>query len=190
MRYRIVHLIEGEAKEYLENLSRVFSSFYRLRPPTSNIDPHLTVKSPFDALSSDLFDIEQMLDRYARSKSPSTYTLKGFGSFDDRVVYMGGEATDETTNFFLDLKSELKRIPWLDFKPHEDNNVLHSSIVFPRTPEQTKEMVDKLNEKGTKTFECTLNKVSLMKKGERRWESYKEYKIGSDGLEPLTFTEV
>ena len=190
MRYMIVHLVKDEAKEYLWNLSRVLSSFYRLRPPVANIDPHLTLKSPFDALSTDLFDIERILDRYARSNNPSSYTLNGFGAFDNRVIYMNVEAPDETKKLFQGLKDELKEIPWLDFKPHEDTTTLHSTICYPRIAEQSTILLEKLTKRGGKTFDCTVDSIALMKKGERRWELYKEYKLGNDGVEPLTFTEV
>lgn len=180
MRYMVAHMIEGEAKEYLENLSRVFAKFYKFRPSTANIDAHLTMKAPFDALSTDLFDVERTLDRYTRVRSPLPYTLRGFSTFHDKVVYMNVEAPDDTKELFTGLKDEFKTIPWLEFKPHEDETTLHATICYPRTKEQCDEIITKLNERGGKTFECTIDKVALLKKGDRRWEVYKEYKLGGN----------
>ena len=190
MRYMIVHLIKDDAKEYLEKLSRALSSVYRLRPPTVNIDPHLTLKAPFDAVSTDLFDIERILDRYARSQTSKEYTLSGFGSFNNRVIYMNVDASYGTRELFKGLKDELKYIPWIEFKPHEDNTTLHSTICYTKTDEQINTMMEKLTERGGKKFDCTLDSIALLKKGERRWEVYKEYKLGGNNDAGLTFTKV
>lgn len=178
MRYMVAHMIEGEAKQYLDNLSRVLGKAYQFRPSTVSIDAHLTMKAPFDALSTDLFDVERTLDRYTRVRTPVTYKLNGFDSFHGKVVYMSVEAPEETKELFSGLKEELKFIPWLEFRPHEEETTLHATIAYPKTKEQSDEILAKLNERGGRTFECTIEKIALLKKGERRWESFKEYRIG------------
>lgn len=181
MRYMIAHMIEGEAKDYHINLSRALASAYRLRPTMASIDPHLTVKAPFDALSTDLYDVERLVDRYVRTKSPLTFTLKGFGSFDGRVVYMTVDAPEETHAFIKGIKEELREIPWLEFKPHEEVTTLHATLAYPKTTEQAEDMVAKLSERGGREFTCTMSGVALLRKGEHRWEIFKEYTFGGDG---------
>jgi len=182
MRYMIAHMISGEAKEYHENLSRALASVYKLRPVTANIDPHITVKAPFDALSTDLHEVELIVDRFVRSRSPLSYTLKGFGNFDGRVVYMNTEAPETTQEFVRGLKDELRQIPWLEFKPHEEEVKLHATLCYPKDTLQAEDIVAKLNERGGKEFAGTLNTVVILKREDRRWELFKEFHFASDGI--------
>ena len=183
MRYMIAHMIQGDAAAYHNNLSRALASAYRLRPVTANIDPHLTIKAPFDALSTDLFDAERITERFARARSPIPYTLRGFGNFHDRVVFMGVEAGNELTSFILDLKESLRELPWLEFKEHEQEVKPHATLCYPRGEAQTNEIVSRLTERGGKEFTAVLDRIALLKKGDRRWEVIKEFPLGgSDGI--------
>jgi len=183
MRYMIAHMIGGEAKEYHENLSRALASAYRLRPVTANIDPHITIKAPFDALSTDLYDIERSMDRFVRTRSPLGYTLKNFGNFDDRVVFMDVDAPAPTLDFVRELKEELRQTPWLEFKPHEESTKLHSTLCFPKDAVQTEEIVRTLTLRGGRAFACTMSSIALLKRGERRWEMYKEFHFAKDDVD-------
>ena len=178
-------MLSGEARAYHENLSRALASAYRLRPVTANIDPHLTIKAPFDALSTDMFDVETTVERFVRTQSPLTYTLKHFSNFDDRVVYMDVEAPDETSSFIQELKDELKQILWLEFKPHESDTKLHATLCYPKYGPKAEEIVNYLNERGGKEFTCTLDTIALLKKDDKRWEVFKEYKLGGSDLDPI-----
>ena len=174
----IAHMIGGEAKEYHKNLSDVLASAYRLRPVTTQINPHITFKAPFDALSSDLHEAEHVVQKFAQTRSPITYTLKGFGSFGDRVVFMDVEGGDAMKELQEELKEELKQLPWLEFKPHEEETRPHATLCYPRNSAQAQDIVTRLTERGGKQFNCTLDSIALLKKDERRWEVVKEFKLG------------
>lgn len=177
MRYMITHMISGDAKKYHENLSRAVAQAYHLRPVTANIDPHLTVKAPFDALSSDLFEVERLIGRFVDAHSPVSYTLSGFGNFGDRVVYMDVTAPAEIVTAVEDFKSKLKKLPWLEFKPHEEDTKFHATLAYPKDEAQTKEMVERLNGGNAPLFTSTFDTIALLKKGERRWEVVREYHL-------------
>jgi 2'-5' RNA ligase len=171
----IAHMIGGEAMSYHENLSKVLASAYGLRPATASIDPHLTLKAPFDALSTDILDIEHIIEKFAHLTSPVPYTLKGFGKFEDRVVYMNVEAPRETVEFIEDLKNELKQVLWLEFKPHERNTVLHATLCYPHHAAQAEEILSRLTGHVSREFHATLDTIALLKKGDRRWEVAKTF---------------
>lgn len=178
MRYMIAHMIGGEAKEYHKNLSNVLASAYHLRSVTLQIDPHLTFKAPFDALSSDLDEVVRLVQKFVSVQSPFPYTLKGFGSFDDRTVYMDVAAEEELVTVVQDLKEQLKHLPWIEYKPHEEETKLHATLCYPQDATQTQEILKRLNERGGKEFTCTLDTIALLKKDERRWEVIKEFRFG------------
>lgn len=177
MRYMITHMISGEAKKYHENLSRAVAQAYHLRPVTINIDPHLTVKAPFDALSSDLFEVERLIGHFVNTHSPVPYTLSGFGNFGDRVVYMDVTVPPGMVTVVEDFKGKLKELPWLEFKPHENDTKFHATLVYPKDEAQTKEIVERLNSGNAPAFTCTFDTITLLKKGERRWEVVKDYHL-------------
>lgn len=178
MRYMIAHMIEGGAKEYHMNLSRALASAYRLRPATAHNDPHLTVKAPFDALSSDLEKVEHILADFARRQSVSTYTMKGFGSFGDRVVYMDIVHAEKFVAFTEELKEELLGLPWLEFKSHESEIRPHATLCYPKDAAQATEILGKLTERSGREFTCSFDRVALLKRGERRWEVVRQFSIG------------
>lgn len=177
----IAHMLHGEVKDYHVQLSRALASAYRLRPVTANIDPHLTLKAPFDALSSDILDVEHIIDRFVRTRSVSTYSMKGFGNFGERVVYMDVQPSSDMQEFFKDCKDALREIPWLEFKPHEQDTKFHATLCYPKDATQSDEIVARLNERGGKEFLCTLDTIALLKKGEHRWEVLKEYRFSDGG---------
>lgn len=178
MRYMIAHMLRGDAQKYHENLSRALASAYRLRSVTTTIDPHLTIKAPFDALSTDLYTVEHIVEHFVRTKDPLPYTVGHFGHFDGRVVFMDVAAPETVRDFIGELKEELKQLPWLEFKPHETNTKLHATLCYPKDVPQATEIVEKLTERGGKEFLCTLDTVAILRKSERRWEILKEFTVG------------
>ena len=182
MRYMITHMIQGDAKKYHENLSRALAHAYHLKPVTASIDPHLTIKAPFDALSSDLFEVERLLGRFVDAQSPVPYTLSGFGNFGDRVVYMDVHTSPEIVTAVEAFKDKLKELPWLEFKPHEGDTKFHATLAYPKDETQTKEIVDRLTGGNAPVFNCTLDTITLLKRGERRWEVAKEYRLNGSAI--------
>ena len=182
-------MMSGEAAEYHKNLSKALAYEYRLRPVTSSIDPHLTVKAPFDALSTDIEEIERIIDSVVRLRSPLSYTLKGFGNFEDRVVYMDIEDQGEVASFIKELKGELRNVAWLEFKPHEREVKLHATLCYPNSARQAHEIVRRLSEKGKREFTATFDTVALLKKEGRKWEILKEFRFGSDGTEDSSLAD-
>lgn len=186
MQYMVAHMIGGDAKKYHENLSRALASVYTLRSVTATIDPHLTIKAPFDALSTDLLEVERIVERFVRTKSPLPYTLKGFSNFDGRVVYMDVDAPLDTVSFMNDLKQELRSIPWLEFKSHEMDSKLHATLCYPKNAEQATEIIEKLTSGNAREFVCTIDTVAILRKSNHRWELFKEYRLGgTDVLNPV-----
>lgn len=177
MRYMIAHMIKGNARKYHEDLSLALAHHYHLRPVTANIDPHITIKAPFDALSTDLFDVERLTSRFVDTYSPVEYTLSGFGNFGDRVVYMNVTAPTEIVAAVEDFKGKLKELPWIEFKAHENDTKFHASLAYPKGVEQTNEIIEKLSKGNAPTFTCSFNTISLLKRGDRRWEVVKDYHL-------------
>lgn len=180
MRYMIAHMLSGDAKKYHENLSNILAQAYRLRPVTANIDSHLTFKAPFDALSSDLPHIEKIIQECTQHISTSSYIMHGFGSFDDRVLYMDVHASEEMNNAIQYVKERLAEVPWLEFKPHEKDTKTHATLCYPKNAEQTGIILSRLLERNAPTFTCTFDTLALLKKGERRFEIMREFSIGDN----------
>ncbi len=182
MRYMIAHMIKGEARKYHEDLSHALAHHYHLRPVTASIDPHITVKAPFEALSTDLFDIERLIARFVDTYSPAEYTLSGFGNFGDRVIYMNVTAPTEIVSAVEDFKGKLKELPWLEFRPHEDDTKFHASLAYPKDAEQTTEIVGRLSAGHAPAFTCSFDTITLLKRGDRRWEVVKDYHLLGSGV--------
>ena len=176
MRYQISYLIKGDAKAYHENLSNTLASIYRLKPVNERIDPHLTLKSPFETDS--IFEVEEIIEGFVERAEPQPITLKGFSRFEDRLIYMDMTAPDETHTLISNFQDMLLRIPWISFRDYEKPVTLHATLCYPRTKEQADEIFSKLTSKEGRSFDLMLDNITILKRGPQRWETFREYKLG------------
>ena len=177
MRYMIAHMLKGDAKAYHANLSTVLASMYHLRPVTNIIDPHLTIKSAFEA--TEISEVEQIVSESSLFAEAAPYMLKGFNAVADRLIFMNVEPSLEMNMVIQKIQNQLQNIPWLEFRSHEIPPKLHATLCFPKSRTQRDDMLERLRKvEHAPSFECMFDNIAILKRGERRWEILKEYSIG------------
>ena len=175
MRYMLAHMLEGEAKEYHTELADRIAESFNLTPVGRHCDPRISLKAPFE--TNDVSDVTAAVSAFAMTEEATPFELTGFGSFEGRVVYKDIEAPEETVALVRRLQDQLREISWLQFSSHETPITLHTTISFPRTPEQAKEIMSYLEKEPPVKFQCMLDSISLLHKRERRWEVARTFKL-------------
>ncbi|MCA1990598.1 MAG: 2'-5' RNA ligase family protein [Coleofasciculus sp. S288] len=90
--------IQDYAKEIKEYFAQNYDSRHAQKSP-----PHITLQPPFEWQLDNLPALEQCLKAFADTRLPIPITLKGFGAFVPRVIYINVLKTPE----LLDLQNDL-----------------------------------------------------------------------------------
>lgn len=128
MKYFVAHLLSGEAQRYHERLTRELSHRFDIVPLHERVPPHLTIKIPFEANTEQIEELERVLRSFARTHEARELTLKGFGHFGFRTVYLDVASGDPSVQIAREcLKTLRDHVPWLSHGPLEGNK-LHASV--------------------------------------------------------------
>jgi len=176
MRYLIAHMLEGEAREYHTDLSDRLAERFGLDRVSSRINPHLTLKAPFEAESAE--EIERILVSFAEKERAKPMTLGGFRDFDGKVIYLDVSAPKETHMQIRRLQDKLRAVPWLTFNAYEFPVTLHATLCYPKSPEHGKEILSYLERSEKKRMfpDLSLDNITLLLLRDR-WEVVKEVRL-------------
>ena len=134
MRYLLAHMLEGEVKDYHVELSDRLAEQFALVPVSSRIDPHLTLKAPFE--TEDPSAIEAIVEAFAKKEKSEPFMLSSFHDFNKKVIYMAVDVPKQTYMLIQRLQDRLRSIPWLRFSHHEFPIKLHVTFCYPKNPQQ------------------------------------------------------
>lgn len=82
--------VQDYATEIKEYFAQTYKSRHALKSP-----PHITVQAPFEWQLENVPVLEQGLRAFAQTRTPVPITLKGFGAFVPRVIYINVLKTPE-----------------------------------------------------------------------------------------------
>ncbi|HEY9670282.1 MAG TPA: 2'-5' RNA ligase family protein [Waterburya sp.] len=82
--------VQDYATEIKEYFAQTYKSRHALKSP-----PHITIQAPFEWQLDHVPVLEQALTAFAQARTPVPITLKGFGAFVPRVIYINVLKTPE-----------------------------------------------------------------------------------------------
>jgi 2'-5' RNA ligase len=97
--------IQDQATEVKEYFAQNYKSKHALKSP-----PHITLQPPFEWLLDEVAMIEQCLKTFAQTQTPIPITLKGFGAFIPRVIYINVLKTPELLAVQKNLMNSLEEL--------------------------------------------------------------------------------
>lgn len=175
MRYLIAYLLSGEAGLFHRNLSDKIARDFGLSPVRRLIEPHLTLKVPFET-KGDLADLRQILADFVRDRHAPSLVLGGYGSFGGRVVYQDVQPAARATRLVMEFLAALGRIPWLKLELFDlDDKKLHATLAYPVGRTQARKIIGTLP--AGVTFPVKLDNLTLLFRGPASWEVVAEYKL-------------
>lgn len=168
MKYFVAHLLGGDVKKYHDSLTRELAEKYRITPLHDRIPPHITIKAPFETDEVGIKDVERTLRSFAYHEQPATLSVRGFGRFGFRTVYMdvyrSQAAIDVVRRAITTLNAN---VPWMPTAPLEGNK-LHASVARFLNRRQFRRVWRHVQEL-TPRFETNLDTIAILKKETRSW---------------------
>lgn len=136
---------------------------------------HITLKQAFEVL--DVAPFEQHFDQLLASVRPFRVQAKGFGIFDEGIIYMDVVQTDVLAKLRLQILRELSAMFGVEPNPVEDGRyrfhatVAHSSSAI--CLERSRNLVRDLD----LNFEFNCSELELLLHTGREWVTYKHSRL-------------
>lgn len=173
MRYVIVSVIKGKAGNFNNNLRK--KVFEELGAKSSKLPAHFTIKSPFE--TDDISELDVILNNFSKTHSSKPYQIKGYDSFDNRVIFMKILMSKEGQILHYELIDELSKISYIKFDKHDGKNkIFHVTISSKKIQKIFNELWDYVN-KIPCDFNCNFDNICIYKWVDNTWKLYKEYNL-------------
>lgn len=106
-RFFIALLPPLEIQDYVNQVKQHFADYYASHSAQRS-PPHITLQPPFELVDGQVSALEQCLEAFANNQGSVPVTLKGFGAFPPRVIYINVTKTQELLNLQADLMVHLE----------------------------------------------------------------------------------
>lgn len=177
MKYFVAHLLKKDAAHYHRYLTRTLAERFRTVPLHTRVDPHLTIKTPFEANGREIAEVEALLASFSTARAPEPFTIEGFGRFGFRTVYLDVVKSRCAVHMIRDCVSRLDGLPWIQKVGHEGNK-LHSSVARFMTHKQFRR-VWRFVQREHPFFEEMLDSLAILKKETpaSAWTLHREFSL-------------
>lgn len=168
MKYFIAHLLSGDAKVFHESVARELSFRFHTAPLYERLPPHITIKAPFETDEAGIAEVERILRALAHGERAAPITIRGFGRFGFRTVYLDVVKSPDAVAFVRNtLKILRENIPWLPTAPLEGNK-LHASVARFLTRRQFRHIWRFLKTFHPE-FHLSFDNIAILKKEGQTW---------------------
>jgi 2'-5' RNA ligase len=179
--YGLGYLLSGSAKAYHERLRLAVEERFNLTGLTQSRAPaHITLKYPFAVESGEREEIERLLAAYARSQVKTSWSLDGFGYFDNAealVIFIDVIPSQATCRAHAALLDRLKELSWMQwgFYDHAD---LHYHVTLAArgvTADNFVAVWDFVNRQPRPHFDLSFDHLALVRIEPERVTVYRQY---------------
>jgi 2'-5' RNA ligase len=164
--------VHSEVWQLKEEMHKRFATRAALRSP-----PHITLQMPFKWSSGKEERLFQTLQHVAQAHQPFLLTLKNFGAFEPRVIYVNVEA-NESLNLLQQAVIKAAATGW---------HILPMARSRPFQPHMTIAFRDLKKSKFYQAWqefqqrefynEILVSAISLLKHNGKTWDVYKNYEL-------------
>lgn len=171
MRYVIVSVVKGEGGDFNNNLrEEVYKKF---KAKSSKLPAHFTIKSPFE--EKNIKEVEEILETFAKNNTKTNYILNGYDHFDDRVIFMKVNMSDEGKKLHDRLIDELNKINYINFNEKDGKNkIFHVTVSSKKINKIYTDLWNYVNQFPFK-FHCDFDNICIYKWEDNTWKLHKEY---------------
>lgn len=171
MRYVIVSVVQGAAGDFNNNLRK--DVYEKFKAKSSKLPAHFTIKSPFE--SENIHEVEKALESFIKNNTKASYTLNGYDHFDDRVIFMKVNMSDEGKKLHDKLIDELSKVDYINFdEKNGKNKIFHVTISSKKIRKIYTVIWDYVNQ-FTYNFHCEFDNICIYKWDNNTWKLHKEY---------------
>jgi 2'-5' RNA ligase len=174
MRYLIAHMIKGEIAYRLRSLSNELSDVFSVEYVTATIEPHLTLKAPFELSPNTIGKLEAFMSDFAARTSSAPIVYKGIGHFSKRVVFVDVVPSREATALAAHLICQLRQFNWMSFSKTDAEKHMHATLVYaPKRP-----LCDEMKAYAEGEFpdmHSRIDTISILRQEKEVWKLHAEY---------------
>lgn len=176
MNYRIVYLLKGESKRYVERLIREVAKKFNVNFAYSGKQPaHITLKYRFE--TNKVKEVENVVSEICKETKLSSFEIGGLGNFKKHALILKVKHSKEMVKFDKKLIKSLKK---LKISIDDFDKVLyknfHIGIAHHDITEKFELIRDYLK-KYDKKFKAKFDKVYLIRKPKNKWIVQKTFNI-------------
>lgn len=176
--YLIEFRFQGYAKKYLKRVIFDVGKRFNVKGVTRNhVVPHITLFGPFNTNSEK--KVVNALLSVCENYNLMSFKLKGFGNFENRVVFVDVLPSDELKKFRKELASKLiglrnffvlKAIKTKGITDFSDHHAFHATIAFKDIARKFYPILRYLKRKRNPSIGQKLLRITLLKNGKILYE--------------------
>lgn len=176
MNYRIVYLLEGESKRYVEKLIRDVAKKFNVTFVYSGKQPaHITLKYRFE--TNKVKEVEKVVSEICKETKLSNFEVGRLGNFKKDALILKVKPSKEMVEFDKKLIKSLKK---LKIAPNTFDKVLYKNFHIGIAHHDIKEKFGLIRDylkKYDKKFKAKFGKVYLIRKPKNKWIVQKKFNI-------------
>ena len=174
-RFFIALLPPQEIQDYAKEIQQHFAQTYASKGAQKS-PPHITLQPPFEWQVEAVPVLEESLRTFASHRSPIPITLKGFGAFPPRVIYINVLKTPELLTLQADLMTEMKtKLGIVDSVSQQRPFAPHMTVAFRDLTRQNFHAAWAEFQQRPLEFEFTAAQLTLLIHTGERWEVSGEF---------------
>ena len=174
-RFFIALLPHQEIQDYANEIKQYFAQTYQSQHAQKS-PPHITLQPPFEWQLDAVPVLEQCLRTFADTRTPVPVTLKGFGAFVPRVIYINVLKTPELLTLQNDLMAYLEGSLGIVNRVSKSRPFApHMTVAFrDLTPQNFRTAWPEFKDRQLE-FEFTASQLTLLIHDGRRWNVHSEF---------------
>jgi len=176
MNYRIVYLLKGESKRYVEKLIREVAKKFNVNFAYSGKQPaHITLKYRFE--TDKVKEVESTISEICKKTKLSDFEIGGLGNFTKHALIFKVKPSREMIEFDKKLMKSLKK---LKISLDDFDKILYKNFHVGIAHHDIKEKFGSIRDylkKYDKKFKAKFDKVYLIRKPKNKWIVQKTFNI-------------
>lgn len=165
--------VQQFANEVKQHFAEVYNSCAAQKSP-----PHITLQPPFDWEREELPQLKQKLQIFAQTQSVIPVTLKGYGAFKPRVIYINVIKTPELLAVQKELMAYLESSLSITHKVSKSRPFApHLTVAFRDLTKNNFRQAWSEFEHQDLNFQFTVTQLTLLKHNGRCWEIEQEFQF-------------
>ena len=174
MRYVIVCVVNGSAGGFNNNLRK--EVFEKFNVKSSKLPAHFTIKAPFE-YDKNIEELEDLIEDFCSKYDAKPYSIDGYDHFDNRVIYMKVNMSNEGKMMHDDLIDRMEKIDYIEFDRNDGRDkTFHITIVSKKLRSIYNDVWNYVNSYPCQ-FECLFDNISIYRWQNNTWELYRKFNI-------------
>lgn len=174
MRYVIVCIVNGTAGEFNNNLRK--EVFQKFNVKLSKLPAHFTIKAPFE-YDKNIEELENLIEDFCSRYDAKPYNIEGYDHFDDRVIYMKVNMSNEGKMMHDDLIDRMEKIDYIEFDKNDGRDkTFHITIASKKLRTIYSDVWNYVNNYPCE-FECLFDNISIYRWQNNTWKLHRKFNI-------------